>query len=248
MLHFLRGTTQNKNLDRDIASLEKVKVVWSDVQRIAPETKQAIVPETKAQAANTTKQIEEYEAELNKKVGDFKGLDFWAFENGHAKSHELIAEQLVKVKKEKATMLANANLCALFDFPDLINHCRDQVDYMENNLEYMDTLWNVIEEAQDFYAESKKTLWSEVNAEELEDESKRLMKVTKNCPKDIRWSKAFQGIDKVNKDFLNTVPLIQALHHPSMRLRHWGYLAKATAMISPRPRRTPHSRSARSSV
>jgi len=27
----------------------------------------------------------------------------------------------------------------------------------------------VIEEAQDFYAESKKTLWSEVNAEELED-------------------------------------------------------------------------------
>jgi dynein heavy chain len=93
---------------------------------------------------------------------------------------------------------------------------------------YMDTLWNVIEEATDFYAESKKTLWSEVNAEDLEDESKRLMKITKNCAKDVRWSKAFSGIDKVNKDFLNTVPLIQALHHPSMRLRHWGYLAKAT--------------------
>jgi hypothetical protein len=35
------------------------------------------------------------------------------------------------------------------------------------------------------------------------------MKITKNCAKDVRWSKAFSGIDKVNKDFLNTVPLIQ---------------------------------------
>jgi dynein heavy chain len=68
LLHFLKGATQNKNLDRDIASLDKVKVVWSDVQRIAPETKQAIVPETKAQAAGTQATIAAYEEELVRKV------------------------------------------------------------------------------------------------------------------------------------------------------------------------------------
>jgi dynein heavy chain len=161
-------------------------------------------------------------------VWDFKEVEFWQFDIKPEDAHKLIDEQAIKVKREKAVMESNANLCALFEFPELIDKSREHVEYMEKNLGYMTTLWNVIEEATDFYAESKLTLWAEVHAEDLEDESKRLMKITKNCAKDVRWSKAFTGIDKVNKDFLNTVPLIQALHHQSMRLRHWGYLAKAT--------------------
>ena len=56
LLHHLKATSANKGLDRDISALEKVKVVWKDVQVMAPEVKQAIVPETKAQAANQQQQ------------------------------------------------------------------------------------------------------------------------------------------------------------------------------------------------
>ena len=86
---------------------------------------------------------------------------------------------------------------------------------MDDAIVYMEELWNIIETALDFFAESNAALWSEVSAEDLEDEAKRMMKLTKATNKSIRWSKAYQGIDKANKNFLNTTPLISSLHHES---------------------------------
>jgi hypothetical protein len=68
------------------------------------------------------------------KVWDFKELDFWKFDVKPADAHKMIEEQLAKAKRERGVMESNANLCALFEFPDLINKSRDQVTYMENNL------------------------------------------------------------------------------------------------------------------
>ena len=46
--------------------------------------------------------------------------------------------------------------------------------------------------------------------------------------KGVRWSDAYTTLETTTKDFLNTVPLIQALGAKSMRLRHWGMLAATT--------------------
>ena len=102
------------------------------------------------------------------------------------------------------------------------------VDKMDLEIGYIDRLWNVVDEFNNFNSESKEELWANVKAESLEDETKRLMKLCKQTHKDIRWCKTYQVFDKAVKDFLNTCPLIQQLHHKSMRARHWGYLMKAT--------------------
>lgn len=231
---------QGLNKDKDIKALQKVHDVWDNVEKQAPETKAGIVPETKSQAASQTEKIAEYQKKLENDLGVFKGNDFWGFDTGAEQARELMAAQTDRLKKERAQMEEYTNLCQLFEFPDAINKSRELVEEQENCVEWMTTLWDIIEAALDFYKESRTALWAEVKAEDLEDEAKRLMKITKACNKNIRWCKAYQGIDAANKNFMNTVPLISALHHPSMRLRHWGYLMKTTGKDFTPPMEDPN--------
>ncbi len=44
----------------------------------------------------------------------------------------------------------------------------------------------------------------------------------------VRKCDAFRGLDKAIKDYLNTVPLISALSHRSLRARHWHRVMERT--------------------
>jgi dynein heavy chain len=92
----------------------------------------------------------------------------------------------------------------------------------------MKELWVVSESLEDYLANSKALLWSAVDAEALDDGCKAQMKLIKALHKNCRWSPAFKSLDKLCKDFLATIPLIQALGAKAMRNRHWTMLMKAT--------------------
>jgi dynein heavy chain len=66
-----------------------------------------------------------------------------------------------------------------------------------------------------------------MNMEELEDGSKAQVKAVKKLHKTIRWCDAFRHADKMSKDYLNTIPLIQLLASPFMRPRHWEMVKTA---------------------
>ena len=229
MLEYIKqtGATGGKGADRDLKALAGVASSWADVETQAPITFIAIVPETKSQAAAQQEKIVAYTKKLDRDTYNFKQHDFWTYDHGAEKSRQAMKEETVRLKKERKEMEHLANLCSLFEFPDAINKAREYIEEQENSIEWMGELWNIIESSLDFFNESKACLWSEVKADDLEDEVKRSIKNTKACNKNIRWCKAYQGIDKANKDFLNTMPLISSLHHEAVRLRHWGQLQKA---------------------
>ena len=54
------------------------------------------------------------------------------------------------------------------------------------------------------------------------------MKSIKACKKDIKWCDAYKQGEAQAKAQLRTWPLISALHHPSMRQRHWEALMEKT--------------------
>jgi dynein heavy chain len=223
------------HVDREIKAMSEAGDSWVELQTQAPVTQAAIVPETKTQAMKTQATIIDYEKYLNKEADAFRVHDFWQADMGEDKpamnpesARESIAIARRKLKEEKATLAFNTELCSLFDFDDLIVASNKMVETMDRELGFMETVWNITEEASTFVNEAKEQLWTEVRAEALEDEAKRFMKITKGLHKDIRWCKAYTALDKMCKDFLLTVPLISSLHHKSMRIRHWGYLQKAT--------------------
>jgi dynein heavy chain len=67
-----------------------------------------------------------------------------------------------------------------------------------------------------------------MNADELDEGSKRQVKEIKALHKITRWCPAFKAADKMSKDFLNTIPLISLLAAKCMRERHWLALKTVT--------------------
>jgi dynein heavy chain len=227
MLEYVKQSTGGKSADRDLKNLAAVTASWGDVEKQAPVTMQEIVPETKSQATSQQERIADYTKKLDREAYNFKSEVFWFFDTGAEKARINMQSERERLAIERADMEHLANLASLFEFPEAIDKAREFIDGMDNGIVWMEDMWNIIESALEFFSESKEALWTEVKAEDLEDESKRFMKLTKGTNKNIRWCKAYQGMDKANKDFLNTTPLISALHHESVRLRHWAMLQKA---------------------
>merc|ERR1711871_1936229 len=84
------------------------------------------------------------------------------------------------------------------------------------------------EECINYFAETKEALWTSIDAGEMEERAKEYMKRVKKSNKAIKFSNAYIETEKMVKDFMATCPLIVALHHQSMRPRHWALLMKAT--------------------
>jgi hypothetical protein len=82
-----------------------------------------------------------------------------------------------------------------------------------------------VETCTAYFSISKQMLWSEVDADVLEETAKHLLKeANSKLNSSLRSSDAFQGLIRTIKNFLNTCPLILQLRQPSMRPRHWKLL------------------------
>ena len=82
-----------------------------------------------------------------------------------------------------------------------------------------------VETCTAYFSISKQMLWSEVDADVLEETAKHLLKeANSKLNSSLRSSDAFQGLIRTIKNFLSTCPLILQLRHPSMRPRHWKLL------------------------
>lgn len=132
------------------------------------------------------------------------------------------------LKNEQENLAQKTNLCKTFDFPHLVKASTECCAEMAEDLQEMEKMWNVAETLQRFVSESKQVLWSEMDANELDEGSKNQVKSIKSLHKCVRWSPAYKAADKLSKDFLNTIPLISLLAAKSMRPRHWEELQKVT--------------------
>jgi hypothetical protein len=82
-----------------------------------------------------------------------------------------------------------------------------------------------VETCTAYFSISKQMLWSEVDADVLEETAKHLLKETNSkLNSSLRSCDAFQGLIRIIRNFLSTCPLILQLRQPSMRPRHWKLL------------------------
>ena len=88
----------------------------------------------------------------------------------------------------------------------------------------------------------KKTLWNDIDTNEMEEAIKRIPKELRTLHKNVRYvayfclsivmcystSNAFVELSSSVRTFQNSLPLIANLAHPAMRPRHWQLLMEAT--------------------
>ena len=76
------------------------------------------------------------------------------------------------------------------------------------------------------------TAWDSIDVEFLTDETKKLAKDIKTLNKNVRTYEVFKGLEDKIKAMLTSLPLVNDLHHPAMRERHWKQLMEATDKVT----------------
>lgn len=124
------------------------------------------------------------------------------------------------VAVERKQFLANT-----FEFPHLLAATNKMMADVADETEELRRLWKVAEELNDFIAACREQQWDTLRPDVLEDETKAFQKrIRSGGSRKTKASGTFRGLDKQIRDFLNTMPLIAALRHKSMRPRHWELL------------------------
>jgi len=88
-------------------------------------------------------------------------------------------------------------------------------------------VWDVVAMVQTIYAEWRKTKWNDIDVEMLQEENKKLQKEVKGCDKMVKNWPVYKGLEDAVKNMQTSLPLVEELHHPAMRDRHWNQLMRA---------------------
>lgn len=108
------------------------------------------------------------------------------------------------------------------------SQCRQQ-------LRLLKTLWDFKSLVLFTFDNWKMALWSEINTEVLEDANKKIGGELKRIGDNNQIAKAwgvYKDVELLVRDMAITLPLINELHSPSMRPRHWKALAAVAGVKS----------------
>lgn len=71
-----------------------------------------------------------------------------------------------------------------------------------------------------------KTSWDKIDVEFLTEETKKLQRDIKTLNKAARNYEVYRLMEEKLKAMSTSLPLVNDLHHPAMRQRHWEQLMK----------------------
>jgi len=215
-------------MDKMIEQLDNASNLWVDVIKQMPITSYSIIPVTKIWTGIIEDQMDTYNKEMVQKLKDFKTRSFWNDDVSVDAAFSAMDDAHKFALSELDDYNRKFSQCNTFEFPQIVKASKDIVDEMQKDLVEMKRFWEYYKGLQNFIADCKSQLWKEMNTDDIEDGSKGQIKAIKVLDKCVRWCKAYKGADKLSKDFLNTVPLVQTLAANYMRDRHWEALMKVT--------------------
>ena len=218
---------------KDVEKIEQQKKEaerqWDDCSKQAPITKIAIAPIVKSHLSETKKTIEAFEVKTSQLFRKFLSSSLWDYKTNESElgevqkqesdEHDLLRKQLERMQ----------HLASTFEIQGVLQQARSQTEQMSQELQTAEKLWNLSTSVDAFVESCYAATWKDLKAEEIEDQTKRLLKQLTSLGQDrMRETSLFHGISAKLKQLLYTCPLIQSLKHPSMRQRHWEALMHAT--------------------
>ncbi|MEW5311809.1 MAG: hypothetical protein WDW38_003494 [Sanguina aurantia] len=108
-----------------------------------------------------------------------------------------------------------------------------QSDYLplqrcSEELLFLKALWDMAGAVMFTFSDWYKTRWDRIDVDFLMEETKKLSKDIKTLNKAVRNYDVFRLLEEACKAMLTSLPLVQDLHHPAMRDRHWKLLMTTT--------------------
>lgn len=234
LLYLKRMKIKFPQLEKTLKQLESCTKSWNNLKTMVPIATERISSVDLIWTEKMKFKIEAYSRELDEKKSAFRKKKFWSYfdHEGNRLPKAILEESLHSslhdLESETRLLEENSYLCEIFDLNDLVIPCKSVVEEMKFEISCMEELWKISEGLNNHISKIEKEKWSELNVESLEDGAKAQWKAVKSSHKCVRWSPAFQAIDKNCKSFLITIPLVSLLMSKAMRSRHWDALMKIT--------------------
>ena len=131
-----------------------------------------ITPTTVHFAEKTLEAMCAYEESIQKMDADFRADKCFLLECGSEDAFKLLDKYAKDFEKELKTLEHNANLCAVFEFPEKIDTARSILETMIQLIDDQRDAWAVAEDVAGFIGTSQAMLWRELVIEDIEDGSK----------------------------------------------------------------------------
>ncbi len=100
-----------------------------------------------------------------------------------------------------------------------IKKCRSENRNMKH-------LWDMIAIIKCTFGDWRKTLWDKIDADTLIRETNQLRKQLIQLPAEVRTWEAYQGIYDEVQNMIVVLPMVNQLHSPYMKERHWDELTR----------------------
>merc|ERR1712072_1663315 len=159
---------------------------WTEVlESVEPKVK-AITPTTIHFAEKTMEAMCAYEEAIQKMDTDSRADKCFTLACGSEDAFKMLDKYAKDFEKDLKTLEHNANLCAVFEFPEKIDTARGVLETMIQLIDDQRDAWAVAEDVAGFIGTSQAMLWRELVIEDIEDGSKAQLKKLSGLKKTVK--------------------------------------------------------------
>eukprot|EP00741_Cyanophora_paradoxa_P016051 tig00000042_g15496.t1 len=208
-------------------ALDDAPVMWNNTKKLTYHVKEQLQPLQNAEAELLKQRGKGFE----QKVGAFRALfqqkapfgysEAWEEAYGSLDSYQA---QLVQLEEEAGRL---NELQELFEL-----HVAQYKELKETrgDIVLLKSVWDVIALQALLFQSWKQTGWEHIDVDFLIAECNKLLKEVRALDKALKNWEAFRGLEDAVKNLITSLPLVQELHDPAMRDRHWKQLMRATGV------------------
>lgn len=215
-----------KVADQDLQGyLEDAPLKWDTVANKMFKIKEEIMPLQNSKVEIIKEELEKFFLEMRSFRNDFRSNAPFKFAGTIGEAYGILETYAEQCDEKKATV-AKWNVTE--DLFELSMSKYPETTDTGNELKLLKMLWDFKQNVMNTFTDWKRALWSSVDTEALEDATKAILKSVRqngNLNPMIKGWDIYRDIEGMVKDMATVLPLINELHSPAMRDRHWRALS-----------------------
>eukprot|EP00736_Rhodelphis_marinus_P010572 Rmarinus@m.9666 len=220
-------------MDSVLVDLESAPLAWNNVKKLQFNAKERLNPLQTAEAEKIKQKGERFNDEVRSFregfMGNKKGVTGapFAFNERTDDAYKVLDSFNHELQKLEGKSNKFNELQTLFELN--VSSYREIKD-SRKELAALKQVWDMTTYVLTTFDEWKKTPWAVIDTDYLGDAAKILQNQVRALNKAVKSWHCYKGLEDCVKNMLTSLPLVQDLHHPSMRDRHWKQLMKATGV------------------
>ena len=206
--------------------LDEAPLLWDNVEKKMFRKKEDIMPLQLREVDLLKAKLEEFYLEIRAFRNDFRKNAPFIFSGSPNEAYEMLDKHAVTLSEMEEKAKAFNGEEELFE---LVVSKYVETSDTRTELKLLKFVWDMKALVLGTYESWNPSAWNDIKTEELEDINKALMKNLKKMANDtpvVKGWKVFRDIEDEIKNMNVILPMINDLHSPAMRDRHWKALAK----------------------